>query len=114
MTDDKLEQDCMQLPLDANGEPIHVGDKVRYQSWISSKLITVCGVSPTRVYAWIKTDSDLVIQEFPSGFCCHEESETVDSILNGLVREAQGWTIFDEPVNIESYVERIKKVMAES
>lgn len=75
----EISERYMELPLDADNVPIHVGDKMQYHG---GEPFTVCSVAPGVIHAWVvlnlgerKTTNYAPIQ------CTHYKQRTLEDVL---------------------------------
>ena len=108
---ERIEHTHMKLPLDADGVPIHEGDKIQYinESGGTGAHVEVCAVSEHYVFYgegkhFYKADT-----------CRHVNPETVDSLLEKFYDEV-GWDEVDNHAQghdelVRNYAERIRKAV---
>lgn len=125
---DEIKAQYMKLPLDADGEPIHIGDEVRLNE--NGGKFTVRGIgenSAGNPVMWCVRESNTqTTRHRIDGDVCHVKPDTVEVLLEEFSQkmnenmgmyiaetiEADEWRRLDEEV-IAEYAEKIKKVVEE-
>ena len=76
----ELSERFMELPVGADGVPIHVGDKMEY---IDCAQFMVCAVAPGVIHAWKETKLGEVktTEAYPPAQCHHFEPRTIEDVL---------------------------------
>jgi len=76
----------MELPVDADGVPIHVGDKMEY---IATDPFMVCAVAPGVIHAWAKTNPGerKTTEVYPTAQCRHVKPRTIEDVLRDCCNE---------------------------
>lgn len=70
----------IELPLDADGVPIHVGDKMQYHG---GEPFTVCAVAPAVIHTWavVKLGERKTTYDYEPAQCSHYKPRTVEDVL---------------------------------
>lgn len=70
----------MELPLDADGVPIHVGDKMQYHG---GEPFTVCAVAPGVIHTWsaAKLGERSTTYHYMPDQCTHYKPRTLEDVL---------------------------------
>lgn len=70
----------MELPLAADGVPIHVGDKMQYHG---GEPFTVCAVAPGVIHAWaaVKLGERKTTDDYAPNRCTHYKPRTLEDVL---------------------------------
>lgn len=106
-----IERTYMKLPLDATGEPIHIGDEVRLNK--NGGKFTVRGIgenSAGNPVMWgVRELNTETTRHRIDGEVRVVRPETVENILQDLMYEL--WDAENERELIYEYAERIKKVV---
>ena len=108
---DEIKEQYMKLPLDANGEPIHIGDEVRLNK--NGGKFTVRGIgenSAGNPVMWGARELNTqTTRHRIDGEVRLVRPETVENILQDLMNEF--YFAENERELISEYAERIKKVV---
>ena len=80
----------MELPVDADGLPIHVGDQLNWK--YEEEKHVVCAVAPGRVHHWVHGNGKRSTVDCPPTECTHYKPRTVEDVLTDFGNEiaAQG------------------------
>lgn len=87
---DKVEREIaeryMELPLDADGTPIHVGDKMQYHG---GEPFTVCAVAPGVIHTWVavKLGERMTTYDYKPSQCTHYKPRTIEDVLREYALE---------------------------
>lgn len=70
----------MELPLDADGVPVHVGDEMQYHG---GKPFTVCAVAPGVIHTWaaVKLGERSTTYHYMPDQCTHHKPRTLEDVL---------------------------------
>lgn len=70
----------MELPVDADGEPIHVSDKMQYHG---CEPFTVCAVAPAVIHTWaaVKLGERKTTYDYNPAQCTHYKPRTLEDVL---------------------------------
>lgn len=70
----------MELPLDADGVPIHVGDKMQYHG---GEPFIVCAVAPGVIHTWaaVKLGERKTTYDYTPIQCTHYKPRTLEYVL---------------------------------
>ena len=70
----------MELPLDADGVPVHVGDKMQYHG---GEPFTVCAVAPGVIHTWaaVKLGERITTYHYAPDQCTHHKPRTLEDVL---------------------------------
>lgn len=70
----------MELPLDADGEPIHVGDKMQYHG---GEPFIVCAVAPGVIHSCVavKLGERMTTYDYTPTQCTHYKPRTLEDVL---------------------------------
>lgn len=70
----------MELPLDADGVPVHVGDKMQYHG---GEPFTVCAVAPGVIHMWAaaKLGERSTTYHYAPDLCTHHKPRTIEDVL---------------------------------
>lgn len=70
----------MELPVDADGVPISVGDKMQYHD---GEPFTVCAVAPGVIHTWaaVKLGECSTTYHYAPDLCTHYKPRTLEDIL---------------------------------
>ena len=70
----------MELPADADGVPIHVGDKMQYHG---DKPFTVCAVAPGVIHEWTESRIGERVEtyHYTPAQCKHYKPRTIEDVL---------------------------------
>lgn len=76
----ELAERYMELPLDADGVPIHVGDEMQYHG---GKPFTVCAVAPCVIHIWAaaKLGERATTYDHRPDRCTHYKPRTIEDVL---------------------------------
>lgn len=76
----ELSERYMELPVGADGLPIHVGDKMEY---IDCAPFVVCAVAPGVIHAWAETKlgEGKTTEAYPPAQCHHFKPRTIEDVL---------------------------------
>ena len=96
----EIERGYMKLPVDADGVPIHIGDKIR---WADKGPFEVCGVNED--YAWFY-GSDKAAS---ANVCHHAKPRTLEDVLDDYAKDVykHGRDVND----VEKYAAEIRELM---
>ena len=77
---DAYDKTHMELPLDADGVPIRVGDKMQYHG---GEPFTVCAVAPGVIHTWaaVKLGERKTTYDYAPIQCTHYKPRTVEDVL---------------------------------
>lgn len=77
------EKDCMRLPVDADGVPIHIGDELELCSVIKGFKVVVSGVSEDKIFyaSPIFTDTKIFVEYTASNFK-HVKKDSWEQIID--------------------------------
>lgn len=92
----------MELPLDADGVPIHVGDSIKYPNgrWDSVRFITVNDNAPTfNERGWIASK------------CHHVKPRTLEDVLADFCRESTGASLEETNELLRRYAAEIRELL---
>lgn len=70
----------VELPVDADGVPIHVGDKMQYHG---GEPFIVCAVAPCVIHTWaeVKLGERMTTYDYEPLQCTHYKPRTVEDVL---------------------------------
>ena len=83
----EIAEKYMELPVDADGVPIRVGDMLNWE--YESEKYTVCAVAPGRVHHWIQQDGKRSTIDYPPNQVTHYKQRTLEDVLEDYVVEYQ-------------------------
>lgn len=101
----------MLLPVDANGEPIHVGDKMR---WRDGETFEVNAISSTTLYYYDETSGRMEWAQAADKY--HYHKPTVKDVLRVFARTVAPEIVWDDEMHDEllgKYADRLREVMAD-
>ena len=83
----------IELPVDADGVPIRVGDKMQYHG---GEPFTVCAVAPGVIHTWaaVKLGERKTTYDYAPIQCTHYKPRTIEDVLRELadiVRDNDGY-----------------------
>ena len=80
----------MELPVDADGVPIHVGDKMQYHG---NEPFTVCAVAPGVIHLWaaVKLGERRTTYDYAPTQCTHYKPRTIEDVLEEFLIEFDDW-----------------------
>lgn len=99
----------MELPLAADGVPIHIGDKMQYHG---GDPFTVCAVAPGVIHTWaaVKLGERKTTYDYEPIRCTHYKPRTLDDVLTDF---AEKWMDTDDAnALLAKYAEEIRGMMA--
>lgn len=70
----------MEYPVDADGVPVHVGDKMQYHG---GEPFTVCAVAPGVIHTWaaVKLGERSTTYHYMPDQCTHYKPRTIEDVL---------------------------------
>lgn len=113
ITPDELAERYMELPVDADGMPIHVGDKMEY---IAIDPFVVCAVAPGVIHAWAETKlgEGKTTVDYPPVQCHHFKPRTIEDVLHEFAKRVLNsghqWGL-DAEETTANYADEIRELM---
>lgn len=82
----EIAEHYMELPVDADGVPIHVGDKMQYHG---GEPFTVCAVAPGVIHVWaaVKLGERCTTYHYAPEQCTHYKPRTLEDVLREYALE---------------------------
>lgn len=83
----EIKEKYMLLPVDADGVPIHVGDKMQYHG---GEPFTVCAVAPGVIHVWavVKLGERMTTYDYAPSQCTHYKPRTLEDVLLDAIERA--------------------------
>lgn len=103
----------MELPVGADGLPIHVGDKMEY---IDCAPFMVCAVAPGVIHAWAETKlgEGKTTEAYPPVQCHHFKPRTIEDVLGEFAKRVLNsghqWGLDAEETTAE-YAAELRELM---
>lgn len=111
----ELSERLMELPVDADGVPIHVGDKMEYDGCAP---FVVCAVAPGVIHAWKETKlgEGKTTVDYPPAQCHHFKPRTIEDVLGEFAKRVLNsghqWGLDAVDVTAE-YAAEIRELMGD-
>ena len=83
--------DSMPYPLDADGEPIHVGDVMEVKFDTNRKHFTVSFIGERSVAFWVEGQPDLKSFNLDTVLLVHHHEPDVEDVLREMLDEHHRW-----------------------
>ena len=102
----EIAEKYMELPVDADGVPIHVADHMEYMG----DEIVVAAITPTRAYYWIPSNGYGSEMAYKDGEKLHRfKPRTIEDVLDDLLEE---WATrpTSEDVLVEKYADELRSM----
>lgn len=109
----EIAEKYMELPVDADGVPIRVGDHME----CDGEAFTVCAVAPGQVHRWkvgIIGKSETVSIAYPPCQCRHVKPRTIEDVLVDMLETAVGYSDAHTEVSlvaVEKCADEIRELM---
>ena len=99
---------CIQLPKDADGVPIHIGDELE---WLEGNRLTVNGIGEGGTLFYVDVQGD--VQWTASGNKRHVKPDSWERIIQDAQADGVRYHNEGRPSDFEALVERCKRLAGE-
>lgn len=100
----------MELPTDADGVPIRVGDKMQYHG---GEPFTVCAVAPGVIHTWavVKLGERKTTYDYAPAQCTHYKPRTLEDVLRGFGAEFDDYDDVWLNEKVAEYADEIRELL---